>query len=68
MFCYLLSFILGASDGTPGISTDGIIGRVLLIILEVIAVLAWVVSVVLFASMLRTQENPGPTPSKYVSV
>jgi len=68
MFCYLLSFILGASDGTPGISTDGIIGRVLLIILEVIAVLAWVVSAVLFASMLRTQTNPTSSSSKYVSV
>ena len=51
----LLSFTLGDSTDTTGLSTVGITGRVLLIILEVIAVLAWVVSAVFVGTMWRNQ-------------
>ena len=47
--------IIGASNGTSGLSSEGTTGRVLLIVLEVVAVLAWVVSAVFVASMCISQ-------------
>ena len=43
VFCYPLLLTSGDSTETPGLSAEGIAGRVLLILTEVISMLFWVV-------------------------